>query len=50
MGRPNWRERICPKKRCYGDFEKLYIRRSKKMIPVGRRCATCGFFIIENYE
>lgn len=42
MGRPKWLVRICPTKQCYGDFERLYVRRNNKMIPVGRRCIQCG--------
>ena len=49
MGRPSWSERTCPKKDpwCGGNFERLYVRRDKKMIPVGRMCAKCGHIVLD---
>lgn len=49
MGRPSWRERDCPKDGCnsYNKFEKIYARREKKMIPIGRRCSKCGHAVYD---
>lgn len=50
MGRPSWNERRCPNDNCrgYNSFEKIYARRGKKMIPIGRRCSKCGHAVYDN--
>ena len=47
MGRPTWRERDCPKCGCYSCFEKLYVRRGAKMMPVGRKCSKCNHIVLD---
>ena len=53
MGRPSWNERRCPQmkeNRCgggYDTFEKIYARRGRKMIPIGRRCSKCGHVVYD---
>ena len=53
MGRPGWNERRCPmysENKChdgYDSFEKIYARRGKKMVPIGRRCSKCGHAVYD---
>lgn len=59
MGRPSYGSRRCPNVDLrsggthsggYDSFERLYVRRGKKMIPVGRLCAKCGEIKLDEKE
>lgn len=48
MGRPTWLERRCPIDGCWGTFERLYVRRGEKRIPVGRKCDKCDHVVLDS--
>lgn len=47
MGRPSYNKRQCPIDGCLGTFERLYVRRKEKRIPVGRKCDKCNHIVLD---
>ncbi len=53
LGRPSYGSRRCPNNpdchRGYDSFERLYVRRGTKWIPVGRKCKQCQHIVLDPF-